>query len=250
MSERPWYTISAKAEEADLYIYDEIGAGFFEEGVTARALVAELAALEVASIALHINSPGGSVFEGQAIFNAIRSHPARVTTYIDGVAASIASVVALAGDRVVMAANALFMIHDPFAAVIGTAADMRHMAEVLDQVTGTIRRTYLAKTRMAEDALARAMGEETWYGAREALEAGFVDEVREPLALAAGGVRVFDLSRFKRPPARSLVTPAVQPQKSTPEPAARAEASVPAAEAHRATDLVLVGSELLSFRRQ
>jgi ATP-dependent protease ClpP protease subunit len=227
MSERPWYSIRSAAEsEAVVYIYDEIGGGLFEEGVTAKAFVSELGAISAPRIALHVNSPGGSVFQGQAIFNAIAGHPATVTTYIDGVAASIASVVALAGERVVMARNALFMIHDPFLATIGTAAELRKAAELLDQVAATIRATYVAKTGQDEQLIAQAMAEETWFGAEEAAAWGFADEVADPLAVAASGARTFDLSRFRNAPVRRLATPDLPP-----EPAAEADPSAPAAEA-------------------
>lgn len=245
MSERPWYSIRSAAEsEAVVYIYDEIGGGLFEEGVTAKAFVSELGAISAPRIALHVNSPGGSVFQGQAIFNAIAGHPATVTTYIDGVAASIASVVALAGEKVVMARNALFMIHDPFLLTMGTAAELRKAAGLLDQVAATIRATYVAKTGQDEELIAQAMAEETWFSAGEAAAWGFADEVADPLAAAASGARTFDLSRFRNAPVRRLATPDLPP-----EPAAEAGSSAPAAEARRAADLVLVGGELLSFKR-
>ena len=276
---RPWYEIKAKAEDrAEVYIYEQIGEDLFGEGVVAKQFVEELAALEVAQIDLHINSPGGSVFDGQAIFNAIDRHPANVTSYIDGVAASIASVVALAGDRVVMARNALFMIHDPFALTVGTAADMRKMADVLDQVAQTILGVYVAKTGADEEEIASAMAAETWYSADEALATGFVDEVAEPLRLAALQRWDFKALGFRNAPtiepedagrvlsaanerklreARDLIDHVLEQvsgdtsdttDKSTTEPAAEAGAE-PAAEAQTPSDLVLVGGNLYKFRR-
>lgn len=244
--ERNWYKIAAAAEEAEVYIYEDIGADFFDEGISAKAFVLELNALRVGSIALHINSMGGQVFEGQAIYNALVNHPAHVTTYIDGLAASIASVVALAGDKVVMASNAIFMIHDPYMPVVGNAAELRKTADNLDVLSATIRGVYAQKTGMADEDLAAAMADETWYGAEEALAAGFVDEIAQPLAAAA---HVFDLTRFRHPPKAHWVTPAVPSDESTPEPAAQAEPSVPAAQARSDTDQVLVGGQLLTFRR-
>lgn len=198
-----WYEIKNVADKhAELWIYEQIGEDWWTgEGVTAKGFARDIAALEVASIDLHLNSPGGSVFDGQAIYNAIRNHPAKVTTYIDGIAASIASVIALAGDRVVMADNALFMIHNPFGAVQGTSADMRQMADVLDKVKDTIVGVYDERSHLSADELAAAMDAETWYTAAEAREAGFADEVAAPLKLAA----CHDLSRFSNAP----VTPEV-----------------------------------------
>ncbi len=189
-AERKWYQIEAQTgARADLWIYEEIGTDFWGEGLTAKKFVEDLAALEVDHIALHINSPGGSVFDGQAIFNAIERHPATVTTYIDGIAASIASVIALAGDTVEMAANALFMVHDPYGMAMGTSADMRQMADVLDKVGDTIIGVYERKTGSDREYIAEAMAAETWYTAAEALAAGFADIVAAPVKAAA-------LSRF------------------------------------------------------
>lgn len=188
---RPWYEIrnAADPEVAQVYIYDQVGEDFFGGGVTAKAFVAELQAITAPAIELHVNSPGGSVFDGVAIHNALLRHPATVTTYVDGLAASIASVIALAGERIVMASNALFMIHLPSGAVRGTAADMRQMADVLDKVRDTIVSTYQERTGASRDQLVAAMTGETWYTAEEALAAGFIDEVGVEQAIAAS----FDL---------------------------------------------------------
>jgi len=189
-AERKWYQIEAQTgARADLWIYEEIGTDFWGEGLTAKKFVEDLAALEVDHIALHINSPGGSVFDGQAIFNALQRHPASVTSHVEGLAASIASVVALAGDTVEMAANALFMIHDPYGMAMGTSADMRQMAEVLDKVKHTIVGVYERKTGLAPEAILEAMAAETWYTAAEAEAAGYADSVAAPVKAAA-------LSRF------------------------------------------------------
>ena len=192
--ERPWFEIKAQAGEdtAEILIYDEIGSDWFGEGVTAKQFVKDLAALDVANLNVRINSPGGSVFDGAAIFNAIKRHKAAVTTYIDGMALSIASVIAEAGDKVVMADNALFMIHQPFGMVRGTAEDMRGTAEALDKVSETIRNVYKDKSGKSEEDLRAAMDAETWYTAQEALDAGFVDEVGETIHMAAA----MDLGRF------------------------------------------------------
>jgi ATP-dependent Clp endopeptidase proteolytic subunit ClpP len=209
VKQRRFYEIKNEAgsTSADVWIYDRIGADLWSEGVDAKSFVQELAALKVDEIALHINSPGGSVFDGQAIYTALRNHPAVVTSYVDGWAASIASVVALAGDTVVMARNALFMIHEPSGAAAGTAADMRKMAEILDAVAETILGVYEAKTGRSRDELMAAMAEETWLSAGEALDWGFADEVAGPIEVAAE----FDLEglQFRRPPAIAAAPEAV-----------------------------------------
>lgn len=194
-AERAWYEIRAAAETdaTDIYVYDVIGEDFWSGGgVTAKQFVADLAAVATPRINLHVNSPGGAVFDGQAIYTALRNHPAEVTTYIDGLAASIASVISLAGDRVVMASNALFMIHDPSGGVLGTAADMRKMADILDRIKDTIVGVYVDASGGDPAAIAEAMAQETWYTAQDALDAGFVDEIAAPIPTTA----MFDLSDF------------------------------------------------------
>lgn len=191
---RNWYEIrnAASSDVAEVYIYDQIGADWFSDGVTAKSFLTELAGITAPNIALHLNSPGGSVFDGVAIYNALDRHPAKVTTYVDGLAASIASIIALAGERVVMASNALFMIHNPSGGVRGEAADMRKMADVLDKIKDTLVGTYASRTTLSTAELSDLLDAETWYTAEEALAAGFVDEVSAPVQAAAH----FDLDQF------------------------------------------------------
>ena len=178
-------------DAAEVFVYGIIGDSW-GDGVTATRFAADLRAITAPRIDLHLNSPGGSVFDGQAIHNALARHPATVTVFIDGLAASIASVIALAGEKIVMASNALFMIHDPSGGVWGSSADMRKMAEVLDKIKDTIVDQYAAKTGSPTDDLAQAMTDETWYTAQEALDAGFIDEI----GVDADAENAFDLSVF------------------------------------------------------
>lgn len=193
-----WYDIKAKSDDvAEVWIYDEIGEDWLGEGITAKRFVEEVNALEVPEIALHINSPGGSVFDGQAIYTALKRHSARVTTYIDGIAASIASVVAMAGDTIVMPSNTMLMIHEPWAVALGNSADMRKMADTLDKVGETILNVYAERSDKPREEIAAAMAAETWLTAADALEYGFADEVTNEMRIAAN----FDLSRFRHAPA-------------------------------------------------
>jgi ATP-dependent Clp protease, protease subunit len=140
---RSWYTIRALATGSEVGIYDEIGA----YGVSAKGFLAELGALPAGTpIDLRINSPGGSVFDAVAIYNAIQRHEGTVTVWIDGIAASAASYIAMAGDEIVMPENAFLMIHDPAGLVMGTADDMRAMAEALDKVKGSLVQGYAVRT--------------------------------------------------------------------------------------------------------
>jgi ATP-dependent Clp protease protease subunit len=128
---------------AEIVIYDEIGAF----GIPAKALLDELKALgPVAELSVRINSPGGSVFDGVAIYNALKRHQAKVTVWIDGIAASIASMIAMAGDEVVMPENAMLVLHDPSGLVAGTAADMRATADALDKMAAAMVAAYRDKS--------------------------------------------------------------------------------------------------------
>jgi ATP-dependent Clp endopeptidase proteolytic subunit ClpP len=178
-------------------IYDEIGA----YGVTAKGFLAELGALpDDAAIDLRLNSPGGSVFDAVAIYNALRRHLGEVTVWIDGIAASAASYIAMAGDMIVMPENAFLMIHDPSGLVMGTAEDMRSTAEALDKVKVSLIQGYAAKSGKPDEEIAALMAAETWLDATEALDLGLIDRIAEPVKLAAS----FDVARFRNAPPEVL----------------------------------------------
>lgn len=186
-----WYSIRAaanKPKSAEISIYDEIGGW----GMSARAFVAELNRLQVDEITLRIHSPGGSVLEGNAIFNALQRHKATVHVAIDGMAASMASVIAMAGDTVEIAENGILMIHNPFVVAVGDSGDLRQSADVLDKLKDGIVTAYERKTGMDRAALSALMDAETWMTAEEALSMGFVDFVGGRIEAKAS----FDLSRF------------------------------------------------------
>lgn len=178
---KSWYEIKAKADVSEIWLYDEIG--IF--GVGAREFIAELNALKSPKVDLHINSPGGSVFDANAIYNAIRRHPAEVTSYIDGLAASMASVIAIAGQRVVMAQNGLYLIHNPHGIAIGSSGEMRKTADILDKVREAMVGAYVGKSGQSEATIGEWMDAETGMDADEALEAGFVDEIGSRMDMAA-----------------------------------------------------------------
>ncbi len=204
-----WYTIRARASGAEVLIYDEIGA----YGVSAKGFLAELGALpDDAPIDLRLNSPGGSVFDAVAIHNALSRHAGMVTIWIDGIAASAASYIAMAGDEIVMPENAFLMIHDPSGMVIGTAADMRDMAGTLDKIAAGMLRGYAARSGKPEDEIAALMAAETWLTAAEALEAGLATRMAEPVRIAAS----FDIARFRNAP-RELVEAVVEIDDDTDE---------------------------------
>jgi ATP-dependent Clp protease protease subunit len=194
---RAGYQIENKAsDEATVYLYDEVSWW----GVNPADFSKDLAAITAPTIHLRVNSPGGAVFDGMAIYNALNGHPAKIIAHVDGLAASIASLIVMAGDEIRIAENARLMIHEPWSIVIGGAQDLRDEAEFLDSMNATIAATYVARTGAAEAQVLEWMAAETWFTAAEAKEAGFVDEV-EPLKTGAKALKVFDLSVFPNAPA-------------------------------------------------
>jgi ATP-dependent Clp endopeptidase proteolytic subunit ClpP len=188
-----WYEFCAQAKGAEIVIYDEIGAF----GTPAKAFLDELKALgPVAELTVRINSPGGSVFDGVAIYNALKRHDAAITVWIDGIAASIASMIAMAGDEVVMPENAMLMLHDPSGLVMGTATDMRAMAEALDRMKAGMVAAYRDKSGRDDAEIEALLRDETWLSAQEAVGLGLADRVEAPVKMAAH----FDLSRFRNTP--------------------------------------------------
>jgi ATP-dependent protease ClpP protease subunit len=173
---KTWYQVKNFVDQPDvaaIYLYGEIGYW----GVEAQDFVRDLMSLRVSTIVVHINSPGGEVFDGLAIFHALRDHPATIEVRVDGLAASAASFIAMAGDTVVMQRNAQMMIHDASGIEIGNAQDMRTMADLLDMCSDNIADIYVQQAGGTVELWRTAMQAETWYTAAEALAAGLCDEV-------------------------------------------------------------------------
>jgi len=193
------YKIEAKADESSVYLYDEISWW----GINAEQFVKDMNAIASPTINLHVNSPGGSVFDGTAIFNAIKQHKSKFVAHVDGLAASIASVIIMAADEIRMGEGAFLMIHNPYSLVIGDAEDMRKEADLLDKVTGTIAQTYANKTGKDLEEIKDMMSSESWFTAQEALDAGLVDTIekdeKEDKKKAAHS-NLFDLSAFANVP--------------------------------------------------
>ena len=197
-SKAPWFRIEARGPDAaEVSIYDEIGLW----GITAKDFCAELGKVKAKSITLRLNSPGGSVFDGLAIYNALKRHPACVTAHVDGIAASIASIIALAGDALHMGEGSFFMIHDPSVLAVGTAADLRANADLLDKLAGEMVTIYADRTGMSAEDTRAAMLAETWYTAEEAVAAGFASEVHTGATAHAAG---WDLSVYRNVPTAVL----------------------------------------------
>lgn len=194
---KQWFDIKDKGDgAAEVSIYDYIAPPGWG-GHSAKDFAAQLKSLgAISSLTIRINSPGGDVFEGQAIYSQLKAHKARKTVYVDGLAASIASIIAMAGDEVLMPENAMMMIHDPSSAVWGTAEEMKKLAETLDKVKSTLVSVYARKTGLSHEEVGVMMADETWMTAEEAVSKGFADRQTDALEIAAH----FDLSKFRNVP--------------------------------------------------
>ena len=175
---RTWYRITNQADpdEAEVMLYDDIGGWL---GANAVDFIDELKQITAPNIRVRINSPGGSVFEGIAIANALRAHPASVTCQVDGIAASIASVICMAADRVEMCPQTMLMIHEASGMCLGDASDMAEMAELLGLISDNIADAYAAKAGGSREEWRARMGAETWYLPADAVAAGLADEATQ-----------------------------------------------------------------------
>lgn len=192
---KTWFNIkNSAAGEIEIYVFDEIGL----YGIRASDFVKNLKAqANVKKIVLIINSPGGDPFDAIAMMAALRNHPAAVTVRIDGLAASAASILAMAGKPIIMPENAMLMIHNPAGGAVGEADDLRDVADALDKITLAIVASY-RRSGKTDDEIKAIMADETWYTAAEAVAEGFADEVVPAVDIAAR----FDLAKFKNPPVK------------------------------------------------
>lgn len=165
-----------------LFVYGEIADWW---GVDSKDFADQLKDITAAEIDVRINSDGGSVFTAQAIYSSLRRHSAKINVYIDGMAASAASVIAMAGDTVYMPENAMMMIHNPLSFMYGNAEEMRERADLLDKVEETLIATYRNKSGLDNAKIKELLDNETYLTAKEAKEYGFVDIIEQPLQVAA-----------------------------------------------------------------
>ncbi|WP_084413194.1 head maturation protease, ClpP-related [Desulfovirgula thermocuniculi] len=199
----------------ELLLYGTIGSEtWWGDEVTPKQFKADLDALgNVEEIRVFINSDGGDLFAGQAIYSMLKRHKAKKTVYIDGLAASVASAIAMAGDVVYMPRNAMMMIHNPWTIAMGTAEDFRKLADDMDRIRETLITVYQDKSGLERERIIEMMDAETWLTAEEAVELGFADEIEETRGLAAsleGGYLVingqrFDLRRYRNAPKFNFV---------------------------------------------
>lgn len=188
LGNRSWFRIENRPATADapqqgpttdIYLYDAIG----EWGVSAQDFINALRGVVTGTITMYVNCEGGEVFDGLAIYEALRRHPAAVTAFVDGIAASAASFIVMAADRVIMAQHAKMMIHDAHGLAMGNARDMRSMADLLDSLSDTIADIYAERSgKTREDWRAAMQAAEggpdgTWYDAKAAVKAKLADEL-------------------------------------------------------------------------
>lgn len=179
---RKWYEIkNTAADSAEVFIYDEIGGW----GISASQFVRDLKPLAGKALTVRIHSPGGSVLDGHAIYNALARHAGGVTVKIDGLAASMASVIAMAGAPVKMAANGFLMIHNPSSIAIGESGDMRKAADLMDKMKDGLVNIYARKSGRDADEIEQWMDDETWFTAAEAMEHGLIDEITDDVKAVA-----------------------------------------------------------------
>ena len=215
---KSWYTINASAAggPAEIMIYDEIGYW----GITAKKFVSDLKGIsDATSINLRINSPGGDVFDGIAIYNALKGLGIPITTYIDGLAASMASVIAMVGNPVIMPENAMMMIHKPWGASSGDANTMRDYADLLDKVESVLIPAYTAKTGKSHDEIAALLEEETWLSGAECVAHGFADQLIESVRAMAciESKRIEEFERMPESLKGMITSPKASTTTTTPE---------------------------------
>jgi len=218
------FEVLAKADtdEAEIFLYDAIVSSQEEAdwwgGVAPESFVKALRGIDASVIHLRINSPGGSVFAARAMEQALRDHKARIVVHIDGLAASAATFIAMAGDEVIMAKGALFMIHKAWTIAWGNSDDLAKEAALLEKIDGTLADTYAERTGKDKAVIAEWMAAETWFTADEALAEGFATSIAES-AVKAG----WNLSAYANAPTPlAEPAPVEQPAAALAAPAAAA----------------------------
>lgn len=208
MKTRPFYALSkpptrapdfrivskADTREATVYVYDIIDPYW---GISAQRFAESINALDVDTLHLRINSPGGDVFEASAMIVAIRTHKANVVAHVDGIAASAASYLAMAANEVRIADTGFFMIHNPWSMAYGDAESFRKAANTLDKIADSIINEYTKRCDEPRETIETWMDDETWFDAEEAKEYGFADVIEGE---SAEPKNAFDLSFFSRVP--------------------------------------------------
>lgn len=221
------FEVVAKADtsEAEVFLYDAIVDSELEAewwgGVAASPFIKALREIDAETIHLRINSPGGSVFAARAIETALREHKARIVVHIDGLAASAATFIAMAGDEIVIGKGAMFMIHKAWTGTWGNADDLRKRADLLEKIDGTLAQTYADRSGQTVADVAEWMAAETWFTGEEAVAKGFADRLAEdtPAASAAWNLSAYSRAPAAQPAPQPAPAAAAEPPVTQPAPA-------------------------------
>lgn len=211
--------LSVKAlsnSQAEVLIYDEIGQSFWGDSVDAKTFKQNIDQLDVTHITVRVDSPGGDIFDGIAIMNALKNHPAKVTAYVDGLAASAASIITTGADEVIMSEGSQMMIHDAWSWIEGDATTIRKQADLLDKISNDMAEIYARKAGTPAEEWREAMQEETWFTAKEAVAVGLADRhdvetTVEPNFAAFAGGKI--LAKFKYQGREQAPQPKLPPEK-------------------------------------
>jgi ATP-dependent protease ClpP protease subunit len=237
----PIRIFAAAAKRAEILIHESIGENWYGDGLTSKRFIKDLEDLgDVDTIVVRINSPGGAVFDGIAIYNALKAHKAKKEVVVEGLAASAASFIAMVGNTIRMGEGAMMMVHNPWTFAMGDANDMRDVADMLDQVGESLIDIYESRTKLGRDELKELLDAETWLTAKQAIEKGFADSTDEPekeedeAEAAASAVRERHRAAFKdfaqrsqQAANRTTLRIAAEIFQSAPADASTLEASMP-----------------------
>jgi ATP-dependent Clp protease protease subunit len=193
----PSIRADASGDVGHVYVYDVIDSYW---GASAKGLVEALAGMGGKDVHMHINSPGGDVFEARAMVSAVRAYAGKVTAYVDGLAASAATYLALAAEQTHIAEGGMFMVHNSWTLAYGNKSELRSTADLLDKIDGTIAADYARKTGATAEQIVAWMDAETWFTADEAKAAGFVDSVIGAAAEPASAAARWNLSAYANAP--------------------------------------------------
>lgn len=214
LKDKSWYSIDTSEGQAEVLIYDVIGWPFID----ANTFVNDLNKIKSKEITVGLNTPGGDVFDGTAIYNALKNHPAKIITRIDGIAASMGSIIALSGDEIQIGSNAYYMIHNPWSFAIGDYREMEKEAELLQRIGSTLAQTYSSRTGIDAGEAQSMMDDETWIIGSELVEQGFADTVLDNNPAKAE----FDLSMYANAPKKV----STKPKKHAPQSLKELEAGL------------------------
>lgn len=258
----PIRVIALANKRAEILIHEPIGENWYGDGLTSRRFVKDLEALgDIEEILVRINSPGGAVFDGIAIYNALKFHKATKEVIVEGLAASAASFIAMVGDTITMGRGAMMMIHNPWTIAMGDADDMRQCADMLEKVCDSLIDIYEDRTAIDRDEIKSMLDAETWLTAKAAVEKGFADEWEddeeddEEASKEAARIREANLQAFKAFAATAALTPrriAAAVRKSASAGAIKLEAPMPEKTSASAanTDKQFTAEDVEAARRQ